>query len=258
MPKTLVAISAFFLAFTLYATASDQSPNDLASLPAEAQASISAALARDLPGGFAQLAKLTASDATKLSFLGVSVAISGNTVAVGIGSTHVQGAVYIFVKPASGWSNMTQAAKLTASDGAVNDYVGYSVGFSGNTVVAGAPNTDGDVGAAYVFVKPASGWANMTETAKLTASGSHQGVGNSVAISGNTVVVGSPDYNVFGPGAALVYVKPATGWASMTQTATLTSSDGQTHDSFGSAVAMSGNTIVAGAQNRTEVYLFVG
>jgi hypothetical protein len=257
MPKTLVAISAFFLAFTLYATASDQNPNDLASLPAEAQASISAALARDLPGGFAQLAKLTASDATKLSFLGVSVAISGNTVAVGIGSTHVQGAVYIFVKPASGWSNMTQAAKLTASDGAVNDYVGYSVGFSGNTVVAGAPNADGDVGAAYVFVKPASGWANMTETAKLTASGSHQGVGNSVAISGNTVVVGSPDYNVFGPGAALVYVKPATGWASMTQTATLTSSDGQTYDSFGSAVAMSGNTIVAGAQNRTEVYLFV-
>jgi hypothetical protein len=152
---------------------------------------------------------------------------------------------------------MTQAAKLTASDGAVNDYVGYSVGFSGNTVVAGAPNADGDVGAAYVFVKPASGWANMTETAKLTASGSHQGVGNSVAISGNTVVVGSPDYNVFGPGAALVYVKPATGWASMTQTATLTSSDGQTYDSFGSAVAMSGNTIVAGAQNRTEVYLFV-
>jgi len=44
---------------------------------------------------FVQLAKFTASDAAKLDFLGVSVAISGNAVAVGLGSTS-RGAVYIF------------------------------------------------------------------------------------------------------------------------------------------------------------------
>jgi trimeric autotransporter adhesin len=204
---------------------------------------------------FVQLAKLTASDPSKLEFLGVAVAISGNTVAVGIGSTHVQGAVYIFEKPTSGWSNVTQTAKLTASDGVVNDYLGYSVAISGNTIVSGAPNANSDSGAAYVFVKPVSGWSDMTETADLIPSGVHQGFGSSVAVSGNTAVVGSTDYDVFRAGAIFVYEKPATGWASMTQTATLTPSDGHNYDAFGSAVAMSGNTIVAIGRGKGYVFL---
>jgi hypothetical protein len=103
----------------------------LASLPLDAQASISA-----------QLAKLTTSDGAAFDYSGYSVA-SGDTVVVGaplatIGSNIVQGAAYVFVKPASGWADMTQAAKLTASDGGVRDTFGLSVSISGNTVVAGA------------------------------------------------------------------------------------------------------------------------
>ena len=67
-----------------------------------------------------------------------------------------------------------QEAKLTASDGATNNEFGDSVSISGNTVVVGAPDakvgSNSQQGAAYVFTEPGSGWANMTQTAKLTAS----------------------------------------------------------------------------------------
>jgi FG-GAP repeat len=204
---------------------------------------------------FIQQARLTASDAARLDFLGASVAISGNTVAVGMANTSTPGAVYVFVKPSNGWSNMTQVAKLTASDGTPNDYLGYSVSIAGDTIVAGAPNSHGYRGAAYVFVKPSSGWTNATETAELSASSTYGALGSSVAIGGNTVVVGSPNPDTSRPGAAYVYVKPANGWTNMTQTATLTRSQGHANDGLGSCVAISGNTAVAG--NQKKVYVFV-
>ena len=90
-----------------------------------------------------------------------------------------------------------QQAKLTASDGAADDFLGDSVAVSGNTIVAGAPNAmvngNADQGAVYVFVHPRGGWANATETAKLTASdgAANDGLGASVGISGDTVVAGA-------------------------------------------------------------------
>jgi hypothetical protein len=201
-----------------------------------------------------QTAKLTASD--RAVRLGFSIAIAGDTVVAGApfdsGGAH-QGSAYVFVKPAAGWANMTQTAKLTASDGWGSDHLGASVAVSGNTVVAGAPN-DGDLdnralGSAYVFVKPAAGWANMTQTAKLTASDPawDDVLGSSVAVSGNTVVAGAPTVYGANPGSAYVFVKPAAGWVDMTQTAKLTASDGRGSDELGSSVAASGDTVVAGA-----------
>jgi hypothetical protein len=64
---------------------------------------------------------------------------------------------------------MTQSAILTASDGEDADEFGASVALSGNTVTVGAPFHDG-TGAAYVFVEPATGWTDMSETAELSAS----------------------------------------------------------------------------------------
>src|SRR5205814_1320992 len=122
-----------------------------------------------------QTAKLTASDGGEDNFFGFSVAVSGDTVVVGaggnaVGSNFPQGAAYVFGKPTTGWTDATQTAKLTASDGAANDFFGNSVAVSGDTVVAGADGKDLDQGAAYVFVKPTSGWTSATQTAKLTAS----------------------------------------------------------------------------------------
>jgi hypothetical protein len=139
-----------------------------------------------------------------------------------------------------------QQAKLTASDGAAGDKFGRAVAIDGNTVVVGAPFAP--AGAVYVFVKPATGWATTsTFNAKLTASDGAAGdlFGFDVAINGDTVVVGSA---TFAPGAAYVFFKPATGWASTsTFDAKLTASDGTPGNAFG-ASAVSGDTVVVGAE----------
>lgn len=219
----------------------------------------------------AQTAKLTASDAAARD-LGNSVAISGDTVVLGAptvnGSHLTQGAVYVYVKPAGGWTSTTQTATLTASDAADSDWLGVSVAVDGDTIVAGAARTDGaslSAGqGAYLFVRPPAGWTNGTQTAKLTASDAAPAdlLGASVGISGNTVVVGAPLADVSGhtdQGDAYVYVEPGTGWANATQTAKLTSSDGAASDEFGYAVAVASDTVVAGAPGKSSggaVYLF--
>ncbi len=214
---------------------------------------------------FVQRAELTATDAAVGGELGFAVAVSGDTIAVGapyhkVGPNSMQGAVYVFVEPASGWANGTQTAELTAADGASNDQLGLSVAASGSTIVAGAPlHTLGPnnlQGAAYVFVEPVAGWANGTQTAEVTASDGAQNdeLGISVAVSGGTVVVGAA-HRTIGPntqqGAVHVFTEPASGWSNNTQAAELTAADGRAFDELGYSVAISGGTLVAGSPVRT-------
>ena len=224
-----------------------------------------------------QTAKLTASSGAVGDYFGGAVSISGNTVAVGaanaaVGAKSQQGMAYVFVEPASGWASTTQTAELTASDGVGYDNFGNSLSISGNTVVVGAQAGGLGPGAAYVYTEASGGWANMTQTAELTASDGVQNdeFGSSVSISGNTVVVGACNapYNATtsapGPGAAYVFVEPNGGWASMTQTAKFTASDGAANNRFGVAVAMSGGTVAVGSPTATvgsnhfqgEAYVF--
>ena len=194
-----------------------------------------------------QTAELTSSDAG--SGFGTSVAISGDTIVVG-----ANGKAYVFVKPAGGWKNMTETAQL--SDGLTGDCFGCFVAIDYQTIVAGAPlaivNGNQNQGAAYVFAEPATGWASTSAfAAQLTASdGSfYDDFGISVGVSGKTVVVGAPFYqDRTGPGAAYVYVQPATGWASTTQSAELVEAQQGLYDEFGLSVAIDKNVIVVGAQ----------
>lgn len=112
--------------------------------------------------------------------MGISVAISGDTIVAGaqnatVGSNAGQGAAYIFVKPSSGWTDMTETAKLTASDGKAGDGFGGSVGISSNTIVVGACPQSGMCnghGKVYVFLKPKSGWKTTSKfKAELTGIG---------------------------------------------------------------------------------------
>ncbi|MFC1971660.1 PKD domain-containing protein, partial [Chloroflexota bacterium] len=100
------------------------------------------------------------------------------------------GSVYVFVRSGSSW---TQQAKLTASDNAAGDQFGQSVAVSGDSAVVGAFYDDdngADSGSVYVFVRSGSSW---TQQAKLTASdgAAEYRFGRSVAISGDTAVVGA-------------------------------------------------------------------
>jgi hypothetical protein len=232
-----------------------------------------------------QTARLTASDGAADDSLGASVGISGDTVVSGAGGAAVaghadQGAAYVFAKPAGGWADEVQSAKLTASDGAAGDALGGGEGFGqygavaidADTIVAGAGAADvgghGDQGAAYVFTKPVGAWANATQAAKLTASDGAAGdaLGQQVAVAGDTVVAGAPSATVAGhvaQGAAYVFVKPGPGWANATQTDKLTADvNGTARDVFGFSVAIDGSTVVAGAPATTgdalgAAYVFV-
>jgi len=207
-----------------------------------------------LSDSWEQLAQLTASDGLGGDLFGYSTSKSDNTVVIGapaaaIGSNSKQGAAYVFVEGANGWSNMTQTAKLTASDGRTGDMFGTSVYVCHNVVVVGmGPSSRGSK--AYVFVEPADGWKDMTETAQLTASdgvvGDH--FGWAVSVSLNTIVVGDFETPNSSQGAAYVFSKPAKGWANMTETAKLTAADGQQGDLFGISVAANqGTNVVVGA-----------
>jgi hypothetical protein len=226
-----------------------------------------------------QTAELTSSDGGPGDQFGWSVAVSGSTVVVGapfhtVGLNLGQGAAYVFVEPANGWTSMTQTAELVASNGAANAFFGTSVAISGNTIVVGAGGTtvqgNPRQGSAYVFAEPTKGWRNMTQTAELTASDGYVGddFGASVAISGNTVAIGAPYASIgsnYQQGASYVFVEPGSRWTNMTQTAKLTSSDGAANDIFGGAVAISASTIVVGASEATvngnssagKAYVFV-
>ncbi len=215
-----------------------------------------------------QLAELTASDGVDGDQLGIAVSISGNTVVAGAQSAAVngndgQGAAYVFVKPASGWGNVTQTAKLTASNGAAGDGFGGAVYIVGNTIVVGSCPQSGvcnGPGKVYVFLKPESGWKTTSKfKAELTASDgmANDGFSNELALSadGNTVAVGAAgatiDGNV-GQGAAYVFVKPASGWKTATETAKLYEAHGAADDFAGEvSVSGDGSTLFVGAPGAT-------
>ena len=219
--------------------------------------------------GWYQVGKLTALVRRGDAGFGHSVAVHGDTIVVGAyQEDHPDpddpllvdiadvGAAYVFTRPATGWADMTQTARLTASDAAANDEFGTSVAVHEDTIVVGAPEEDtGARGSAYIFTRPANGWADMTETATLIGQSDGDRFGRSVALHGDTVAVGAPEEGANDQGEAYVFTKSAaTGvwddWHDKdagAATASLTAPDGGSGDYFGRAVAMDGDTIVVGA-----------
>jgi hypothetical protein len=232
-----------------------------------------------------QQAYLKAHQVYGIEQFGFSVAISGDTLVVGdyledssttgVNSTPDRsatdaGAAYVFVRSGTNW---TQQAYLKAHQVNEGDFFGISVAVSDDTVVVGAnledssttgvnstPDEIGGVsfnsGAAYVFVRSGTNW---TQQAYLKA---HQVTlndhfGDSVGISGDTVVVGAsgedsgttavnstPEESASSSGAAYVFVRSGTNW---TQQAYLKAHQVNAVDIFGYSVAVSGDTVVVGA-----------
>ncbi len=233
-------------------------------------------------GLITQQAYLKASNTGASDNFGSSVAVSGDTVVVGAyredsNTTGVNGnqandgaidsgAAYVFVRSGGTWS---QQAYLKASSTGAGDYFGMSVAVSGDTIVVGSPRKDlvgsilgnpfvlPDLGAAYVFVRSGGVW---TEQVLLTASNkdANDQFGGSVAISGDTIVVGATgeSSNAVGvnnnqennlqpaSGAAYVFTRSSGSWS---QQAYLKASNTEASDLFGGSVAVSGDTVVVGA-----------
>ena len=184
-----------------------------------------------------QQATLTASDGATGAYFGYSVAVSGDTAVVGAyGADSETGAAYVFTRSGAVW---TQQQKLTASDGALGAKFGCSVAVSGDTAVVGAWGDDSNSGAAYVFTRSASVW---TQQQKLTAGAASDlaNFGASVALSGDTAIVGAPGDSFIG--AAYVFTRSGTVWTRLQR---LTAGDGA--EGFARSVAVDGGTAVVGA-----------
>jgi len=201
-----------------------------------------------------QQAKLVAPDAASFSGFGFTVAIDGDTIAIDADGTDHSGlanagAVYVFVRSGSLWSF---EAKLTASDAAEDDFFGFPVSISGDTIAMGSccdrpvgPGGSPAPGSAYVFVRSGTTWS---EQAKLVASDeTNQGhMGDGVAVSGDTVIVGADikDGTFLSQGAVYVFTRSGSTW---TEVSKLTAGDAAQDDRFGYPVVFSGDFFAIGA-----------
>jgi hypothetical protein len=237
-----------------------------------------------------QQAYFKASNTGGSDLFGGSVAVSGNTVIVGApfedsnatgvngnqtnNSATDSGSAYVFVRSGTNWN---QQAYLKASNTGAGDSFGWSVAVSGDTVVVGAPfedsnatsvngnqanNSAADSGAAYVFVHSGTNWSQQAYL-KASNTGANDVFGSAVAISGDTVVVGTyaeashatgvngnqSDNSAANAGAAYVFVRSGTNWH---QQAYLKASNTAANDRFGASVAVSGDTVVVGADGESS------
>jgi hypothetical protein len=233
-----------------------------------------------------QQAYLKASNAGAEDNFGFSCSVQGTTVvigapvegseATGIGGDETSdnagtsGAVYVLSVVAGVW---TQEEYIKASNTDVDDRFGWAVCLDGDTLVVGAPTEDGgatgvngndanngakDAGAAYVFVRNAGVWSQQAYL-KASNTDAFDSFGTSVAIVGDTIAVGAPFEDSaglgvrpaqgnnglgFDSGAAYVFTRNGGVWS---QQAYLKASNTGGGDQFGTALAMSGETLVVGA-----------
>ena len=208
------------------------------------------------PNAWGQVVKLTAADGAASDFFGASVSVIGDTVVVGAYFADGNGAAYVFYRDEGGPDTWGEVAKLTASDGATEDFFGRSVSVSGDTIVVGARQADisgnSYQGAAYVFYRNQDGPDAWGPVAKLTASdgAAYDSLGESVSVSGDTAVVGAYGADVgseVDQGAAYVFYRDEGGPDAWGQVAKLTADDGSGYDYFGESVSVSGDTAVVGA-----------
>jgi hypothetical protein len=194
--------------------------------------------------------KLRAHDGAGSDFFAPSVSISGDRAIVGApddtwGPGASTGSAYIFERRGNLW---VEAAKLVASDGAMDDTFGTSVALSGNRALVGS-RLDGDLGfasgSAYVFDWNGTGWV---QSAKLLAADGTQydSFGGEVALDGDRAVVAAFFDDDHAPDSGSVYVFDGNGTA-WVQSAKLTAADGATDDGFGQSLALEGGRLVVGA-----------
>jgi hypothetical protein len=217
--------------------------------------------------------KITASDGNPEDHFGISVSISGDTLVVGAARAYFSstpakpGSVYVFQKNYEGENNWGEMKKIVASGGSPGDNFGASVSISGDTLVVGdtectfcdRPTAD----AAYIFKRHYGGTNNWGQIKKLVASDGAEGddYGNSVYISGDTVVVGAKldDDEGFNSGSAYIYQRNEGGIDSWGEVKKITAPDGSSYDRFGHAVSVTGDTVIISALDDSSagsVYIF--
>lgn len=208
--------------------------------------------------------KLVASDRQFAAGLGNSVAISGNYVIAGATGQNTDvnsenkmetaGAAYIWERNADGkWS---RAQKLVASDRTPYDEFGFSVSINDDNAIVGAKgvtlkrtdeNNDPNSGEAYIFSRNGTGeWKEVMAIIPVDRK-DRDLYGNSVGISGNYAIVGSPMGNTKTGDVGTIYVYWKNAQDKWVQTQKLSAADEGMFSNFGGAVAIHRGLVITGA-----------
>ena len=204
---------------------------------------------------------LAMTDADDFEFNDDNVAIDGDTFVVGARRDDDNGldsgSAIVYTRTETqpnGITTWAEQAKLTPSDGAREDLFGNAVAIDDGTIVVGSYFDDDKgfrSGSVYVFTFTGTTWTEQAKLVPQDGAANNQ-FGGSVAIDGDTIVVGAAedDDKGFSSGSAYVFTRTGSTW---TEQAKLLPSDGRENGGFGLQVAISGNTIVVGASGHAYV-----
>lgn len=181
---------------------------------------------------------------------GHSLCLKAETLVVGApGSHESKGAAHVFKLEETGW---IETARLTASDAAAGDQLGFTVALSvtedGEDIVAGAPTADTpgafNSGALYAF-RTEGDWSDR-QSGRLAISGTGAGdqLGFAVAVDADLIAAGVPFSSMRLSGVIHVLVRDGLSWRALD---TLEAGNADGRDLFGFSVAAQGNRVLAGA-----------
>lgn len=215
-------------------------------------------------GVWTEQAKLTAeADAVAGDQFGWSVSISGDTAAIGAiyddDRATDAGSVFVFTRSGTVW---TRQQLLTDENGAAGDILGYAVAVQNDTLAAGAPFDDEggtDTGSVFTFTRSGDVWTQEQKVVDASPAAENY-FGQSVAVSGDTAIVGAPQILApsegTNPGAAYVFIRSGAGWILQQK---LEAGDTQAEGRyFGKSVSIDGDTAVVGAPNDSQGARFSG
>lgn len=176
--------------------------------------------------------------------------------------------------PFTGWAQQfNQMIKLIENDREnkstlarkTNDYFGWSVAIDGDYAVVGSANEGEDstgtntiknAGAAFIFKRFGTTWMFQQ---KIVSSdrGANESFGNTVAISGDYIVVGCPKdgedsagkITINAAGSAFIFKRSGSVWM---QQGKIVASDRGLADLFGNSVGISGDYVIVGARNDAD------
>jgi hypothetical protein len=189
--------------------------------------------------------RLVASPPSPTAAFGAEIAIDGDRAAVGASKTFSSGEVHVFERAGGTW---ILAQRIDCPAGGHQALFGAALALEGDRLAVGAPRwTQSGVFAGRVFLYEFDGvaWTLADELGPVTAANAEL-FGQAVSLSGDTLAVGRPNYDLpmIEAGLVHVFVHDANGW---TEQASLQASDAGAVDRFGGDVVLQGDRLAVGA-----------
>jgi len=195
-------------------------------------------------------------------YFGIAVALYLDRIAVGAQGDNAAGtntgSVYVYKLDVDTWTEEDQITIVEPPD---NDTFGRTVSLWGDYLVAGSyDQASGNEGAAYVYKRDESSWGQQ---AKLMAGdgAANEYFANAVSIHGDSVLVGSSQHESQ-TGSAYLFNRNGTDWGDGGDTSnedvSITASDGESGDYFGSGVSIYGDLALVGAYQDDDNAYYAG